>query len=134
MLKMNPPTLAFAREMLASADCTIAFVPRTTGVEVMHQRGHIFVLSDLFLMAERMTLQERANFPEDGPDMWLLYPPLAGKHLRIHVLDGQRERVLFSKPTVRLPFAPSKRIPGYHHEEGSAHDYDRLAGGARFLH
>ena len=25
----------------------------------------------------------------NGPDMWLLYPPLAGKHLRVAPVDGK---------------------------------------------
>lgn len=26
--------------------------------------------------------------PPDGPDMWLSYPPLAGKHLRVQDVQG----------------------------------------------
>jgi hypothetical protein len=99
---MNPPTLTFAREMLLSADCMISFVPRATGVEVTHRRGHIFVLTDLFLMAERMTLEERTAFPEDGPDMWLLYPPLAGKHLRLQVDERNRTLSFFAVSSSHL--------------------------------
>jgi hypothetical protein len=47
------------------------------------QRGHIYILSDLFLICERMTSQERAQYGSDGADTWLCYPPLAGKHLRL---------------------------------------------------
>ena len=53
----------------------------------VHSRGHIYLLTDLFLVCERMTEEERqvANSQPDGQDfdMWLLYPPLAGKHLRV---------------------------------------------------
>jgi hypothetical protein len=35
-----------------------------------------------------MTPEERDGFPPDGPDMWLSYPPLAGKHLRVSDVQG----------------------------------------------
>lgn len=35
-----------------------------------------------------MTPQELARSGPDGADMWLLYPPLAGKHLRVSAIDG----------------------------------------------
>lgn len=63
-------------------------VPRSTGVEVTQERGHVFILTDLLLMCERMSSQDRASGGPDGPDMWLLYPPLAGKHLRVAPVDG----------------------------------------------
>ena len=47
------------------------------------RRAHIFLLTDLFLVCERMTTAERAEKGGNGADMWLLYPPLAGKHLRV---------------------------------------------------
>lgn len=82
-LQMAPPSLTFLREMRFSADVTIRLTPRATGEEVIHRRGHVFILSDLFLVCERMTPEERANAGGDSPDMWLLYPPLAGKVLRV---------------------------------------------------
>lgn len=87
-LQMAPPTLTFLREMRFSADVVISLTPRATGQEVIHRRGHIFILSDLFLVCERMTPEERAKTGGvDGPDMWLLYPPLAGKVLRVNETD-----------------------------------------------
>ena len=64
-------------------DAVVRFTPRSTGVEVVHRQGHLFLLSDLFLVCERMSPEERGQNGPDGPDMWLLYPPLAGKHLRV---------------------------------------------------
>lgn len=87
-LQMAPPTLTFLREMRFTSDVTIRLTPRSTGEEVIHRQGHIFILSDLFLVCERMTPEERASFGGDGPDMWLLYPPLAGKVLRVS--DGEQ--------------------------------------------
>lgn len=86
-LQMAPPTLTFLREMRFSADVVIRLVPRATGEEVVHRRGHVFILSDLFLVCERMTQEETADASGDAPDMWLLYPPLAGKVLRVSESD-----------------------------------------------
>ncbi|KAJ9122078.1 hypothetical protein QFC24_004305 [Naganishia onofrii] len=84
----------------------IHFNPTSTKRQVVHKRAHIFVLSDLFLMCERMSATEKAekakevwaNNPNrvgDGgplPEMFLLYPPLAGRHLS--VLSGGVETEL----------------------------------------
>lgn len=81
-LQMAPSSLTFLREMRYSADVVIRLTPRTTGEEVIHRQGHVFILSDLFLVCERMTVEEEKS-NGDGADMWLLYPPLAGKVLRV---------------------------------------------------
>lgn len=105
-LQIAPPTLNFTRQVRRSADTTIRFTPTSTDHEVIHRRAHIFVLSDLFLMCERMSVTEKAEkakevlgqHPDrvgDGgpmPEMWLLYPPLAGRHLS--VLSGGMENEL----------------------------------------
>ena len=57
---MSPPNLTFTREMRTSAEVVIRFVPRATDTEVVHHRGHIYLLSDLFLICERMTPDEQA--------------------------------------------------------------------------
>jgi hypothetical protein len=87
-LQMSPPSLPFKRELRFSADVTISFTPRATGIEVVHHEGHVFLLTDLFLICERMAPEERQP---DGPDMWLCYPPLAGKVLRISEVPDQGE-------------------------------------------
>ena len=86
---MSPPSLTFTREMRASVDVVIRFTPRSTGVEVVHPRGHIFLLSDLFLVCDKMTPEERDKRTSGGADMWLCYPPLSGKVLRVSEVDGQ---------------------------------------------
>lgn len=71
---------------------TIHFTPLATGQEIVFRRAHIFLLTDLFLVCERMSpsqLAERGG--NSKADMWLLYPPLAGKHLRVTDLGGQGE-------------------------------------------
>jgi hypothetical protein len=86
-LQMSPPSLTFLREMRFSADVVIRLTPRATGEDVIHRQGHVFILSDLLLVCERMTAAEKAKAGIDGHDMWLLYPPLAGKVLRVSESD-----------------------------------------------
>ncbi|KAJ7110131.1 hypothetical protein C8R44DRAFT_634827 [Mycena epipterygia] len=88
-LQMTPPTLQYTREFRFSMDVVVRFTPRSTGVEVVHRQGHLFLLSDLFLVCERMSPEERSQNGPDGPDMWLCYPPLAGKVLRVSEVEGQ---------------------------------------------
>ncbi|KAI0788546.1 hypothetical protein C8Q75DRAFT_719820 [Abortiporus biennis] len=87
-LQISPPTLHYTRELRLSADALFRLVPRSTGVEIVQERGHVFILTDLLLICERMTREEQARFGSEGPDMWLLYPPLAGKHLRVAAVEG----------------------------------------------
>lgn len=94
---MNPPSLPFTRQLRSSHDATLYFTPNSTGIQVYHPRAHIFILSDLFLVAEWMEAGDKAakaqqvarEQPErvgqcgPMPEMWLSYPPLAGKHLSV---------------------------------------------------
>ena len=57
-------------------------------MEVVHRQGHIFVLTDLFLICEWMSPDDRGRYGGQGADLWLCYPPLAAKHLRLGELDG----------------------------------------------
>jgi len=86
-LQMSPPTLTFTRELRVSSDVVIRVTPRATGVEKVHVEGHIFLMSDLFLVCERMTPEERSQRGKDA-DMWLCYPPLSGKVLRVSEVEG----------------------------------------------
>ncbi|EPQ60718.1 hypothetical protein GLOTRDRAFT_68598 [Gloeophyllum trabeum ATCC 11539] len=85
-LQISPPNLTYTRELRFSGDVMIQFTPRATGVEVVHQQGHIFLLTDLFLICERILPDEQAI--ANGADMWLCYPPLAGKHLKVSEVPG----------------------------------------------
>ena len=69
-------------------ETAIRFVPRSTGVEVNHPYGRVFILSDLFLLCEKMVAGEKST-ESPGADMWLLYPPLAGKHLKVAKVEGE---------------------------------------------
>lgn len=74
--------------MRVGVEVDIRFVPRSTGVEINHPNGRIFILSDLFLLCEQIAPGERST---DNPsaDIWLLYPPLAGKHLKAEKAVGE---------------------------------------------
>ncbi|RSH90319.1 hypothetical protein EHS25_001653 [Saitozyma podzolica] len=105
-LQMNPPSLPYHRALRSSFDVTVQFTPSSTGQPVVHRRAHIFILSDLFLVAEWMDASDKAakavqvakEQPErvgqggPMPEMWLCYPPLAGKHLM--VAEGSQANVL----------------------------------------
>ena len=60
-------------------------------MELVQERGHVFILTDLLLICEWMSAQDAAQYGPNGPDIWLLYPPLAGKHLRVAPLEGSGE-------------------------------------------
>ncbi|KIY47051.1 hypothetical protein FISHEDRAFT_22956, partial [Fistulina hepatica ATCC 64428] len=104
-LQVAPPNLTFTREMRMSTDCTIRFTSRVTGEHKLHREGHIYLLSDLFLVCERMTLQEQKDNAQQGADMWLCYPPLSGKVLRVgEVRDNTIDIAIMRKETLSLEF------------------------------
>jgi len=82
-LQMCPPTLPYSRELKLSANVVVCFTPRSTGMSVVHQQGIVYILSDLFLICEKMNLDDRAAAGVDGHDMRLCYPPLSGKVLKV---------------------------------------------------
>ncbi|TYJ51547.1 hypothetical protein B9479_007875 [Cryptococcus floricola] len=105
-LNMQPISLPFERSLRSSHDVSVYFTPTTTAQQIEHKRAHIFILSDLFLVAEWMDATDKAakmqqvaiDQPErvgrkgPMPEMWLRYPPLAGKHLM--VAEGHQANVL----------------------------------------
>ncbi|BEJ14615.1 hypothetical protein CspHIS471_0403820 [Cutaneotrichosporon sp. HIS471] len=105
-LHMNPPGLAYQRQVRSSHDVVIYFTPSSTGEQIVHRRSHLFILTDLFLITDRMEASEKAAMAQrvatqqpdrlgEGspmPEMWLAYPPLAGKHLSI--VEGEQSNVV----------------------------------------
>lgn len=101
-LHMNPPGLPHQRQVRSSHDVVIYFTPSSTRQQVVHRRAHLFILTDLFLITDRMEASEKAAMAQrvaaqqpdrlgEGspmPEMWLAYPPLAGKHLSI--VEGEQ--------------------------------------------
>lgn len=102
-LQIASPTLSYARELRLSVKVLVRFTPKATGVEVIHHHGHIYILSDLFLLCEEMTREGRVARGEDGRDMQLCYPPLSGKVLSIIGVPGQGWLDIF--PRFRLLIA-----------------------------
>ncbi|BEI91494.1 uncharacterized protein CcaverHIS019_0403140 [Cutaneotrichosporon cavernicola] len=105
-LHMNSPGLAYQRQVRSSHDVVIYFTPSSTGQQIVHRRAHLFILTDLFLITDRMEASEKAAMAQrvatqqpdrlgEGspmPEMWLAYPPLAGKHLSI--VEGEQSNVV----------------------------------------
>ncbi|KAH9037244.1 hypothetical protein EDB85DRAFT_630180 [Lactarius pseudohatsudake] len=106
-LQILPPALPYARTMRVGVGAGIRIVPRSTGVEVNHPKGRVFILSDLFLLCEQIAPGETST-ENPGADTWLLYPPLAGKHLKVEkVVDDDRalQVTVLRKEKVVLLFA-----------------------------
>jgi hypothetical protein len=87
-LQILPPSLPYARTMRIGVETTVRFIPRSTGFEINHAEGRVFILSDLFLLCEQMAPGEKST-ESPGADLWLLYPPLAGKHLKVAKIEGE---------------------------------------------
>ncbi|KIM21537.1 hypothetical protein M408DRAFT_39181, partial [Serendipita vermifera MAFF 305830] len=104
-LQINPPNLPFTRGIRIDTACIIYFTPRSTQQQIATTNAHIYILTDLFLVAERMSPEDREQMPPDGPDMWLSYPPLAGKHLRVSsVQEHVLQVVILRKETFYIHF------------------------------
>lgn len=99
-LQINPPNLPFTRGVRVDTDCVIYFTPRATGQQIATTNAHIFILTDLFLVCQHMEPEDKQLFGSDGPEMWLSYPPLAGKHLRVSDVQGAPDGV----STITLQF------------------------------
>lgn len=110
-LQIQPPSLPFQRELRLASDIHLSFVPSSDPAQrlVTHPRAHIILLTDLFLVAERVASQDLTA--ANGADFWLLYPPLAGKHLRVaeagpdalEITVMQRERLVLRFDSADAP-------------------------------
>ncbi|KLO20261.1 hypothetical protein SCHPADRAFT_934853 [Schizopora paradoxa] len=109
-LSISTANLPYTREMRLSEDGFIQFTPKSTAQEVIHQRGHIFLLTDLFLVCEWVTPSERISLESEQMDMWLCYPPLAAKHLRVGAIDVDAlEITILKKEVLIVRFGSSSR-------------------------
>lgn len=88
-LSLNSANLPYTRELRLSEDTVIHFTPKSTNVGVIHRQGRIFLLTDLFLICERMSQEDRNRSETEYADLWLCYPPLAAKHVRVACIQGQ---------------------------------------------
>lgn len=85
---MAPPNLTFVRQVRRAGDVSISFVPTCdpNRQELLTRNAHIILLTDLFLVCQYMSFEERVAVTGaggEGPDLWLMYPPLSSKHLRV---------------------------------------------------
>lgn len=140
-LQMNPSNLPFPRFLRSSHDVSVYFNPTSTGQQVVHARAHVFILSDLFLVAEWMEAVDKAakaqqvarEQPErvgqggPMPEMWLSYPPLAGKHLI--VAEGNQCRFEFSYSVPAN--LSSKRSHSDYHAKRNIHHPRGIRNGTR---
>lgn len=96
---MAPPNLTFVRDVRRTGDVALSFVPSSdpNSREVIVRRAHVILLTDLFFVCERVAPGEREI--REGADLWLLFPPLAGRHLRVtrHGSDERAIEVLVMK-------------------------------------
>lgn len=81
-LQMQPPSLSFQRQLRRASSAVVSFIPASdpSQRQVIHPRAYVILLTDLFLLCE-WTLSNEMTSPSQ--DLTLLYPPLAGKHLRV---------------------------------------------------
>ncbi|CAI2165174.1 4312_t:CDS:10 [Funneliformis geosporum] len=83
--------LPFKREIVLHDDFIIEITESMNSMDLSHINVHMFLLSDLLLICQLITQEEKQEFFLEK-DMRLLYPPLSTKHLVIKdVSDGQEE-------------------------------------------
>ncbi|GEM10024.1 guanine nucleotide exchange factor [Rhodotorula toruloides] len=82
-LQMQPPNLVYQRQLRKASEAVMSFVPTSDPAQrpVRIPRAFVIILTDLFLICEYVAPEEL--HVAGGADLWLLYPPLAGKHLRV---------------------------------------------------
>jgi hypothetical protein len=89
-LQLLPSNLPYRREMRVALEAAVAFTPSRPGsAPLRYARARVFVLSDLLLVAEAPLPGERES------DLFLLFPPLSGKFLKVNRLAGACARALF---------------------------------------
>lgn len=82
---MNPPNLPYQRSLRIAGDVQVSFIPASSPnqQEVFTPSAVIFLLTDLFLLCERIpSPASETNKTNPYADFWLMYPPLATKHLQ----------------------------------------------------
>ncbi|CAG8457990.1 8829_t:CDS:10 [Funneliformis mosseae] len=83
--------LPFKREIVLHDDFIIEITESMNSIDLSHINVHMFLLTDLLLICQQITQEEKQEFFLEK-DMRLLYPPLSTKHLAIKdVSDGEEE-------------------------------------------
>ncbi|KAF0445502.1 GEF1 protein [Gigaspora margarita] len=79
-LVLQPPNLPFNREIVLYEDFVIE-VPEYDSDERFHVRAHLFLLTDLLLVCQKIEPKDQKSI--SNFKYWLMYQPLSGKHLSI---------------------------------------------------
>ncbi|CAG8537746.1 4787_t:CDS:2, partial [Acaulospora colombiana] len=56
---------------------------------ITHVKAHLFLLSDLLLICQRLSPEEKKQNPTK--EFWLLYPPMSGRHLSVLDMHDDKE-------------------------------------------
>ncbi|KAL1922787.1 uncharacterized protein VTP21DRAFT_9163 [Calcarisporiella thermophila] len=95
-LQLSPPNMPNQRFIVERGNVFISLLDKrdnVTGSCVTHPSGHVVLLSDLFLICNRMTEEEMRRKP--GKRLYLLYPPLMVRYLHFALVDSNEEDSLF---------------------------------------
>ncbi|KAH9445556.1 hypothetical protein Pst134EB_023394 [Puccinia striiformis f. sp. tritici] len=87
-LLLAPPTLAYSRLLRFSSDANFKICPHSDPTrEIKTTSGRLILITDLLMFCEHKDLQ----LSPKPPTMWLMYPPLAGKHLQVNPVCNDLE-------------------------------------------
>ncbi|WAR61831.1 hypothetical protein PtB15_12B523 [Puccinia triticina] len=99
-LLLAPPTLAYSRSLRYSGDARFKLRPQSDpNREVETPSGRLILITDLLMFCE---YKEQCS--PNHPNMWLMYPPLAGKHLQVNPVGSETdfEVIAMGKEAVRV--------------------------------
>ncbi|KAA1092517.1 hypothetical protein PGT21_005755 [Puccinia graminis f. sp. tritici] len=86
-LLLAPPTLAYSRSLRYSGDAKFKIRPQSDpNREIETTSGRLILITDLLMFCE----YKEQSSPQH-PNMWLMYPPLAGKHLQVTPVGNDSE-------------------------------------------
>lgn len=79
-LHLAPPTLIHSRTIKCQGDARFKVRPQSDpDREIETASGRLILITDLLMFCE----YKDPFFPTKQPEMWLMYPPLASKHLQV---------------------------------------------------
>ncbi|CAG8466495.1 7696_t:CDS:2 [Funneliformis caledonium] len=118
---LTPPHLPFKREIVHHDDFIVVLHDGDSSNDHRaHVKAHLFLLTDLLLICQQFTPEERALNP--SKELRLLYPPLSGRHLMLNNLYDNKEYLLnlvvlqkehlvlpSTRPQVNVNLSPSRK-------------------------
>ncbi|CAG8594118.1 10666_t:CDS:10 [Acaulospora morrowiae] len=106
-VNLQPPHLPFYRELKLHDD----FIVILPDVYKAHVKAHLFLLSDLLLICQKLSPEEKKKNPTK--EYWLLYPPMSGRHLSVLDIHDNKEdlfQITVFKKTDLVIFAENKGL------------------------